>query len=130
MKNKSTLLASILFSIFFFSSCSTPTAYNNDPFWNEVANYFTDTARTKKELIDRMAPYALEQVIPQPNMDTAKEIVQLFVNFKDDHNYKIEKTADSVYLCFNPYEEVAPGPVFEIKRNDSSWKVMAVLYGK
>jgi hypothetical protein len=127
---KSTVFASILISIFFFSGCSTPTAYNNDPFWNEVANYFTDTARTKKELIDKMSPYALEAVVRQTNMDTAKEIVQLFLDFKDDHNYEIRKTADSVYLCFNPYEEVAAGPVFEIKRNDSSWKVMAVLFGK
>jgi hypothetical protein len=131
MDNKSVLrvFASFVMSVFFFSGC-TPTTYTNDPFWNEVTDYFTDTARTKKELLDRMDPYALEQLIPQSNMDTAGEIVELFATFKDDHNYKIEKMPDSVYLCFNPYVEVAPGPIFEIKRSDSSWKVMAVLFGK
>lgn len=124
-----TSIVSILFLLFFFAGC-TPATYNDDPLWNEVTGYFTDTARTKKELIDKISPEALTYLLGQNNKDTAQEIRKLFASYKEDHNYEIRKTPDSVYICFNPDVEVAGGPVFWINKNDTSWKVMDVEFGK
>ena len=123
------IFVSITISLFFFSGC-TPATYNDDPIWNQVAGYLTDSTRTDQELIDRMSREALEGILFPNKRDTAKEIRELFAYYKDDHNYEIKKEHDSVYICFDPDVEVAAGPVFEIKRNDTAWKVISVAFGK
>ena len=124
------LLSSFIIAVFFFSGCG-PHAYTNDPVWNEVAGYLTDTTHTKEELLARMDPDLFGMLLPDPNRDTAEVIVEYFKLFKDDHKYVIEgKTPDSIRLRFNPFEPTAGGPTFELKRIDSSWKVMAIIPGE
>ena len=123
-------LASSVMAVFFFSRCAT-WAYTNDPAWNEVTSYLTDTTRTKEELLTRMDPDLYEMFLPEPGRDTAKVIIEFFKLYKNNHKYVIEgKTPDSIRLCFNPYEPTTGGPAFELKRIDSFWKVMAVIPGE
>ena len=63
-------------------------------------------------------------------MDTTKEIRALFADMEDDHNYQIDKTPDSVYVCYSPNEEVAAGPIFIMKKIDTFWKLTEVYFGK
>jgi hypothetical protein len=121
---------SVTIKLVFFSGCFFNDLYTNDPFWNQVTGYFTDSTRTSQELIYRVSREAIQTMVPQPYMDTAKEIRDLFADMKDDHNYEVRKYGDTIEVNYNPQMEVASGPTFIIKKTDTSWKLTDVYFGK
>jgi len=124
---KSKLIPSLLFII---SLWLIACRHGNDPLWNEVAAYFTNPARTKQEILSRLSPNALQSLVRQPVADTTEPIIEIFRNLKNNHNYKVDKRADTVYVSFDPDAEIAGGPFFDIVINDTSWQVIDIRFGK
>jgi hypothetical protein len=120
----------IPFLIFTASLLVSACRQSNDPFWNEVADYFTDLARTKQEIFSRLSPTALKSVVRQPIADTTEPIISLFRRLKDNHNYKVDKKADTVFVSFYPDAEIAGGPFFNIVKRDTAWQIVDIRFGK
>ncbi len=116
------------FVSFLIVSCSKHT---NDPIWNKVANHFTSPSVTKEQVFNHMSTDAISAIIgAYPVVDSIQQIVAFFNEYKNDHNYIIERHTDTVCVMFNPEYEIAGGPLVYIDNKDTSWKVIEVIFGK
>jgi hypothetical protein len=79
-----------------------------------------------------MSPNAIRSVIgAYPVEDTTRQLIEFFEEYKNDHNYNVEKYADTVCIEFNPQKKIAGGPmVYILDRGDLDWKVIEIVFGK
>lgn len=117
--NKQPLLILLLLTITFVSSCR----HNNDKLWNEIASHFTDSSRTKEEIINKLSPTTVHAILQHPVTDTIPPIVNFFESLKDEHNYEVHKDGDTVYFSFH-LSEIAGGPFIDVIKNGITGKYM------
>ena len=79
-----------------------------------------------------MSPNAIRSVIgAYPAEDSTRQLIEFFEEYKNDHNYNVEKYADTVCIEFNPQKKIAGGPmVYILDRGDLDWKVIEIDFGK
>lgn len=120
--------ASLLAACFLFTACGT---YNNEPLWNEATTYFTNPSTSKEEIFQKLSPEAIRSLIgAYPVEDSAVRVVEFFDTYKDNHNYAVERYADTVRIEFNPQKKIAGGPLVYLLYKGPDWKVIEIVFGK